>query len=161
MSKTLNVKTGDTMPELRLQMHSPGAGVQSFDLQEWRGHPVVLFFYPEADTPGCTREAQGFNELLPQFAALGAEVVGASDDTVEAQARFAEKFALRMPLLADADGRVRELLGNPDGAEPAARITYVIDADGRVADIFGVPRIPAEEHPALALAAVEQLTQRP
>lgn len=103
------------------------------------------------------REAEGFRDLREQFAALGAEVIGASRDSVNAQSKFAAKYNLTMALLADTGGRVRAMLGNPDDTEPASRVTYVIDAQGRVAAILGVPRIGADEHAPQALAVVERL----
>ena len=95
-------------------MLKPGDRPADFTLQDqdgrevawssFRGAPVVVFFYPKADTPGCTREACGFRDHKADLAALGVSVVGISADTVKRQAGFARKHELRYPLLADPDG---------------------------------------------------------
>ncbi|ADW67308.1 peroxiredoxin [Granulicella tundricola] len=75
-------------------------------LSDYATHPVVLFFYPRADTPGCTIEACSFRDAISDIQATGAVVLGISRDTVKAQKKFAEKFHLKYPLLADADEKV-------------------------------------------------------
>ena len=84
-------------------------------------------------------------------------VYGASSDPIGALHQFQRKYNLSMPLLSDKHGLLRELLGNPDGAEPAARITYVIDTSGVVRSVIGVPRIGADEHPQAALESIRGL----
>jgi peroxiredoxin len=101
----------------------------------------------------------GFSEVGADFAKLDAVVYGASSDSLIEQLKFARKFSLQMPLLSDTGGRYRALLGNPDGEEPAARITYVVDAEGIVRAIHGVPRIAADEHPQAALESLKSLHQ--
>jgi peroxiredoxin len=84
-------------------------------------------------------------------------VYGASDNTLQQQHDFACKYNLRMPLLSDTSGSYRALLGNPDGAEAAARTTYIVDAEGVVREIIGVPRIGADEHAQAALDSIRAL----
>jgi len=120
---------------------------------------VVLYFYPRAMTPGCTREAIRFNELLDEFEKLGAVVVGVSTDSVERNRRFAEKHGLRFRLLSDPEGRVAELYGvlKKGTKRPSAqRVTFIIGPDGRVYRVLENIR-PAERHADEALAAVREL----
>ena len=102
--------------------------------------PIVLFFYPAAMTPGCTKEACHFRDLASEFAAVGASRVGISTDAVDKQAKFAEQQKFDYPLLSDSDGVVatqfgvkRWLLGK---LSPVKRTTFVIDADGTVLDVI-------------------------
>ncbi|KOG31492.1 peroxiredoxin [Streptomyces resistomycificus] len=99
--------------------------------------PVVLFFYPAALTPGCTAEACHFRDLAAEFAAVGARPVGISGDAVERQQEFAGQHGLGMPLLSDADGRIRELFGVKRGFSlaPTRRITFVIAEDRTVLEV--------------------------
>ena len=95
--------------------------------------PVVVYFYPRAGTPGCTREACGFRDAQDAFAASGARVVGVSGDSVDALARFARDRKLGFTLLSDADGAVRARWGVPrDFGVLPGRVTYVLDAVGVV-----------------------------
>ena len=98
--------------------------------------PVVLFFYPAAMTPGCTREACHFRDLTSEFTAVGASRVGISTDAVDKQAKFAEKEKFDYPLLSDADGAVAVQFGVKRGLlgklMPVKRTTFVIDTDRTV-----------------------------
>jgi peroxiredoxin Q/BCP len=102
--------------------------------------PVVLFFYPAAMTPGCTKEACHFRDLAAEFAAVGAQRVGISTDGVGKQAQFAEKQKFDYPLLSDADGKVATQFGVKRGLlgklMPVKRTTFVIDTDGAVLDVI-------------------------
>ena len=112
-------------------------------LSDFLGKPVVLFFYPRADTPGCTVEACGFRDQFAQLEAAGAAVLGISRDTVGAQKKFKTKFDLQYTLLADADQEIvkrfgllkqKTMYGKPvTGVE---RTTYVIGSDGRLVHAF-------------------------
>ncbi|SES43556.1 peroxiredoxin Q/BCP [Streptomyces sp. yr375] len=99
--------------------------------------PVVLFFYPAALTPGCTAEACHFRDLAAEFAAVGAQPVGVSGDSVDRQQEFAGKHTLDMPLLSDPDGAVRERFGVKRGFSlaPTKRVTYVIGQDRTVLEV--------------------------
>jgi peroxiredoxin Q/BCP len=102
--------------------------------------PVVLFFYPAAMTTGCTKEACHFRDLTSEFAAVGANRVGISMDSVEKQAKFAEQEKFDYPLLSDSDGAVATQFGVKRGLlgklVPVKRTTFVIDADGTVLDVI-------------------------
>lgn len=102
--------------------------------------PVVLFFYPAAMTPGCTKEACHFRDLAGEFAAVGASRVGISTDAVAKQAKFAEQQNFDYPLLSDSDGGVATKFGVKRGLlgklMPVKRTTFVIDTDRTVLDVI-------------------------
>ncbi|BBZ67099.1 MAG: peroxiredoxin [Mycolicibacterium insubricum] len=129
----------------------PGDVVDDFTLPDQTGAPrrlselladgpVVLFFYPAAMTPGCTKEACHFRDLAAEFAAAGGQRVGISTDPVDKQARFADKERFDYPLLSDADGAVATAFGVKRGLlgkfMPVKRTTFVIDTDRRVLDVI-------------------------
>jgi peroxiredoxin Q/BCP len=135
------------MPELQPGSPAPAIQLQTdtgdmFDLSSARGKKVVLFFYPKADTPGCTTEACEFRDAYPKFGD-GAIVLGISPDTPKAQAKFKQKFGFPYPLLADTEHTVAEAYGvwkeksmygkKYMGIE---RTTFVIDESGNIAKIF-------------------------
>jgi peroxiredoxin Q/BCP len=102
--------------------------------------PVVLFFYPAAMTPGCTKEACHFRDLAAEFTAVGAQRVGISTDSVDKQAQFADKQKFDYPLLSDVDGTVATQFGVKRGLLgkfiPVKRTTFVIDTDRRILDVI-------------------------
>ncbi|MGK2904213.1 MAG: peroxiredoxin [Mycobacterium sp.] len=102
--------------------------------------PVVLFFYPAAMTPGCTKEACHFRDLAAEFTAVGASRVGISTDAVDKQAKFADQERFDYPLLSDADGAVAAEFGVKRGLlgrlMPVKRTTFVIDTDRTVLEVF-------------------------
>ena len=103
------------------------------DFATYRGRPVVLYFYPKANTTGCTIEARGFAQNYPELVKAGIAVVGVSVDTVEAQKSFSEKCGLPFPLVADRDKAVAKLYGVLGLLGIAKRVTFFIGPDGRVA----------------------------
>ena len=102
--------------------------------------PIVLFFYPAAMTPGCTKEACHFRDLAGEFAAVGASRVGISTDAVSKQAKFSDSQRFDYPLLSDTDGRVAEVFGVKRGLLgkflPVKRTTFVIDTDRTVLEVI-------------------------
>lgn len=129
----------------------PGDRVPDFELPDQTGTmrslaglladgPIVLFFYPAAMTPGCTKEACHFRDLAPDFAAVGASRVGISTDPVAKQAKFADSQRFDYPLLSDSDGKVAEIFGVKRGLlgkfMPVKRTTFVIDTDRTVLDVI-------------------------
>ncbi len=133
-------------------------------LSQFRGKPVVLFFYPRADTPGCTIEACEFRDLEAQMKHAGAVVLGLSRDAVRAQKKFAEKFSLPFPLLADPDLKVchqfdvvREgtMYGKP--VTKIERSTFVFDREGRLQGEFR--KVKPEGHAAEMLTLVRKPAQ--
>ena len=112
-------------------------------LSSLRGRPVVLFFYPKDDTPGCTIESCEFRDLLPRFQGVDAQILGISPDDVKSHVKFRKKFDLPYPLLADVGHPVAELYGvwqqkSMMGRKYMgnARTTFVIDREGRIAKVF-------------------------
>ena len=150
------LKPGSRAPDFELTAHD-GSKVR---LSELRGRPVVLYFYPRAMTPGCTRETVRFNELLPEFEKLGVVVLGVSTDPVDRNARFAEKHGVKFKLLSDVEGKVAEAYGVLRRGKQlsAERVTFIIDSDGVVREVIMGVR-PAEKHAELALEAVGKLVQ--
>jgi peroxiredoxin Q/BCP len=98
--------------------------------------PVVLFFYPAAMTPGCTKESCHFRDLAKEFADVGAQRVGISADKVDKQKQFSDKYTFDFPLLSDADKTVAKEYGAKRGIGPNKRTTFVIDTDGTVLDVI-------------------------
>jgi peroxiredoxin Q/BCP len=121
--------------------------------------PVVLFFYPKDDTPGCTKQACAFRDDYEQFGKLDAEVIGISSDSVESHRSFAEKHFLPFTLLSDEGGKVRRLYGvsSTFGLFPG-RVTYVIDREGVVRHVFSSQR-EAVKHVEVALKSLHSISQ--
>ncbi|TFV60734.1 peroxiredoxin [Mycobacterium sp. PS03-16] len=121
--------------------------------------PVVLFFYPAAMTPGCTKEACHFRDLAAEFATLGASPVGISTDAVDKQARFADTQRFDYPLLSDTDGAVAARFGVKRGLlgklMPVKRTTFVIDTDRTVLEVIA-SELNMEAHADKALAVLRQ-----
>jgi len=126
------------------------------------GRPLVIYFYPKDDTSGCTKEACTFQETLPRFDTSKAAVLGVSVLGAESKAKFAKKYGLSFPLLADEDHAVAERYGAWQQKSMygrkymgVARITYLIGRDGRVVRRWD--SVKPAEHPAEVLAAVTAL----
>jgi thioredoxin-dependent peroxiredoxin len=128
-----------------------------------RGETVVLYFYPRADTPGCTTQACGVRDRDPEYAAADARVIGVSPDEVGAVKKFAEKFDLDFTLLADADHAVAEAYGtwvekSMYGKKymGVQRATFLIGDDGKIAKVF--PKVSPKTHDDVVLKALTELT---
>jgi thioredoxin-dependent peroxiredoxin len=149
------VKVGSVAPDFTLPSQS-GVTVNFKDLIGTK--PVVLFFYPKDDTPGCTKEACAFRDDYDQFEKLDAEVIGISSDSVESHRRFAKKHDLPFTLLSDEVGQVRKRYGvrNSFGLFPG-RVTYVIDEEGVVRLIFS-SQLGVEQHVEEALKALQSIS---
>ena len=132
----------------------------SFRLSSLKGKQVILYFYPKADTPGCTKEACSFRDSLSEFEKRNAVVIGVSPDEPIAQAKFKAKYELTFPLLADSDHKVAEAYGvwkeksmygkKYMGVE---RTTFLIGADGRIARIFEKVKVDGHSDEVLAALA--------
>ena len=149
------MKVGDKAPDVRLKTDSG----EEFKLSEMKGKRVVLYFYPKADTPGCTVEACEFRDGIKAFAKKGAAVVGVSPDKPAAQAKFKEKYDLPFTLLADEDKAAAEAYGvwkekNMYGKKVMGieRTTFVIGPDGKIEKIYG--KVKAQGHAAEVLEAL-------
>lgn len=129
------IKVGDPVPDISL----PNAQGEPVSLKDFQGQKaVVLFFYPKSESPGCTIEACAFRDAYSVFQELGAEVIGISDDSVAAQARFAANQKLPFLVLSDKGNQARQAFGVPGalfGFLPG-RVTYIIDQGGIVRHIF-------------------------
>ena len=149
---------GDPAPDFTL----PDQGGRDVSLAELRGQTVVLYFYPRADTPGCTTQACGVRDHSADYERAGARVIGISPDTVEAVAKFDDKFSLGFTLLADADHAVADAYGtwvekSMYGKKymGVQRATFVIDPEGRIAKVF--PKVSPKTHDEVVLDALAEL----
>jgi peroxiredoxin Q/BCP len=131
-------------------------------LSSLRGSPVVLYFYPRDDTPGCTREACAFRDQKLELAKRGAKVLGVSTDEVASHEKFRDKYQLNFPLLADTDHQVAEKYGawrekNMYGKKSMGiqRSTFLIDAAGTVRKVW--KKVSVDGHDAAVLAALAEL----
>lgn len=132
----MSITEGDIAPDFEL----PATGGRSVSRAALQGKPYVLYFYPKADTSGCTKQACAFQEALPQFAGMGIEVIGVSPDPLPPIEKFAAKYGLAFPLASDATKAVAEAYGvwveksmygrKYMGIE---RTTFLVDAAGRIA----------------------------
>ena len=131
-------------------------------LRDFAGRKLVVYFYPKADTPGCTAESQAFRDEKEALAKSGAAIVGVSRDTVEAQKKFADKYKLNFPLLADTTSAICDAFGvivekNMYGKKSIGiqRSTFLIGTDGTIAKVW--PRVSVEGHEKAVLEAVRSL----
>lgn len=155
---TLKVKAGDKFPEIPLAAAQIGKikkDAKTVTIADLKGKVAVVFFYPKADTPGCTVESCGFRDKAKDFPEH-VVLVGASTDDVLAQQKFIEKFMLPMPLLADTDSKLVKELGILNAKNSRAqRITFVVGKDGKIAKIYD--KVTPKDHPAEVLEFVKTL----
>ena len=149
------ISPGDKAPNFTL----PDQDGNKVKLTGLRGQKVVLYFYPKADTPGCTTQAQGVRDRAADYDAAGAVVLGVSRDPVDRIAKFADKHSLGFPLLSDADHAVAEAYGvwvekSMYGRKfmGMQRATFVIDPKGKVTHVF--PKVSPKTHDDVVLAAL-------
>lgn len=138
------IKAGDRAPAIDVTL-SDGSSINLAA----PGQPLVLYFYPKDDTSGCTREAQDFTQLAPDFARAGAKVVGVSRDPMKSHDKFIGKYSLAVPLASDEDGRISSAFGTwveksmygrkYMGME---RATYLIGPDGKVLKAWRKVKVP-------------------
>ena len=150
----MSIAEAELAPDFTL----PATGGRTVSLAAMKGKPLVLYFYPKADTPGCTKQAQAFEEALP--AMTGIDVIGVSKDSMKALEKFAEKYSLTFPLASDPDGTVVEAYGawveksmygkNYMGID---RSTVLIGPDGRVAKIWRKVKVPGHAAEIMKAAA--------
>ena len=149
---------GDAAPDFSM----PASGGRTVSLAALRGQPFLLYFYPKADTPGCTKQACGMQEALPQLGKLGLAVIGVSPDKIKPIEKFAEKFALAFPLASDESTAVAQAYGvwveksmygkKYMGME---RSSFLVGGDGRIARVWR--KVKPEAHAADVLAAAKAL----
>jgi peroxiredoxin Q/BCP len=151
------MKVNDKVANFRLKNQDD----ETVQLTDFSGKPVVLFFYPRADTPGCTIEACGFRDAFTKLQKAGAVVLGISRDTPKAQKKFQEKYSLPYPLLADVDEKVcnqfdvmREKNMYGKKVFGIERTTFLIGPDQRLLKIF--PKVKPEGHGEEVLEALRE-----
>jgi len=148
----MELKVGDKIPNFKAK----DTDGNDFDSQNLVGHkPLVIYFYPKDNTPGCTAQACSFRDQYEDFKDLGAEVIGISSDSVDSHQKFASHYKLPFVLLSDGDKKIRKLFGVPSyvfGLIPG-RVTYVADKEGKIIMIFD--SIKAGNHIPKALEAVK------
>jgi peroxiredoxin Q/BCP len=152
------IEEGDRAPDFTL----PDQDGNPITLSDLHGRPVVLYFYPKADTPGCTAQACGIRDHSDDYERAGATVVGVSPDTVTAQKKFADKYSLDFTLLADETHEVAELYGVWGEKKMygktymgVQRATFIIDPEGTVAHV--IPKASPKTHDEAVLEALGQL----
>jgi peroxiredoxin Q/BCP len=151
------VAAGDAAPDFTL----PDQDGNEVSLASLKGETVVLYFYPRADTPGCTTQACGIRDRRSDYKKAEARVIGVSPDAVDAVKKFAGKFDLDFTLLADADHAVAERYGtwvekSMYGKKymGVQRATFIIDPDGKVAKVF--PKVSPKTHDDVVLKALAE-----
>ncbi|HVJ02245.1 MAG TPA: peroxiredoxin [Sphingomonas sp.] len=152
------ISEGDKLPAIALD--APEGG--KIALTDYLGQPFVLYFYPKDDTAGCTREAQDFSALMPEFTALGARVLGVSKDTPTKHQKFTAKYDLTVPLASDPEGVVLEAFGAWVEKQLYGRrymgidrSTFLFDAAGTLVRAWRKVRVPG--HAEAVLEAVREL----
>lgn len=142
----------------------PATGNQTITLSALKGKPVVLYFYPRDNTPGCTNEAIAFRDLYDQFTALGAVILGLSRDSVASHEKFKAKFSLPFDLVSDPDEvacqaydvmRNKTMYGKP--VRGIERSTFLIDADGNIAAIWR--KVKVDGHAEAVLAKLREIAK--
>jgi thioredoxin-dependent peroxiredoxin len=144
------LNAGDPAPDFKVKAHTG----ETISLADQRGSYVLLWFYPKADTPGCTIEGCGLRDRASEFADARATIFGVSFDTVEENKAFAEKFNFPYALLCDTERELGVAYGAAEGpdARSAKRISYLIDPEGVIAEVYG--DVKPDRHPAEVLEAL-------
>ncbi len=150
----MELKVGDTIPNFTAK----DTNGSDFNIATIVGHkPLVIYFYPKDNTPGCTAQACSFRDQYEDFKDLGAEVIGISSDSVSSHQQFTRQFKLPFILLSDSDKKIRKLFGVPTGMFGLipGRVTYVTDKNGVIQMIFD--SMLATKHIPKALEAIKKL----
>lgn len=155
----MSVAEGDPVPDFTMA----ATGGRTVSRAGFKDRPFVLYFYPKADTPGCTKEACAFQEALPQLGHIGVEVVGVSKDKMPALEKFAAKFDLKFSLASDEAGSVVEAFGawvekSMYGRKYMGidRSTFLVGADGRIVQIWRGVKVPGHAKAVMDAAAALQ-----
>lgn len=153
----MNLKPGDKAPAITL----PDETGQSVSLADFHGHPIIVYFYPKDDTPGCTTEACGFRDQMNVLKDQGVAIVGISKDSVKSHAKFKEKHGLNFPLLSDESGEVCEAYGVWKEKTMAGRTymgiertTFLVNKEGVIAHIW--PKVSVGGHVEEVIAEISK-----
>ena len=156
----MSLAEGDTAPDFQM----PATGGRSVSLDGYKGKAFILYFYPKADTPGCTKEACAFQEALPKFGAIGLDVIGVSPDKLKPIEKFAAKYNLTFPLASDEGHPVADRYGTwveksmygrkYMGME---RTTFLIGADGKVLKVWRKVSVPGHADQVMQAARAAKL----
>ena len=156
--KEMTLREGDTAPGFT----APVNGGDGVSLSQFHGRPVVLYFYPKDNTPGCNKEACGFRDAHDEITAMGAVVLGVSADSVARHDKFIDKLGLPFTLVADEDKSICEAYGVWRNKSfmgrtflGIKRMTFLIDADGVIRKIW--PKVKVAEHAAEVLDALDEI----
>jgi thioredoxin-dependent peroxiredoxin len=154
----MSLKVGDKAPAFKLKNQDGG----TISLNDLKGKPVVLYFYPKDNTSGCTKEACNFRDEFPKFRKIKAEIIGVSADSVESHKKFADKYKLPFNLLSDEKKEVLEKYGvwqekSMYGKKymGIVRTTFVIGSDGKIKKIF--PKVKVDNHNKEVMEALKEI----
>ena len=154
----MSLKVGDKAPAFKLKNQDGG----TISLNDLKGKPVVLYFYPKDNTSGCTKEACNFRDEFPKFRKIKAEIIGVSADSVESHKKFADKYKLPFNLLSDEKEEVLEKYGvwqekSMYGKKymGIVRTTFVIGSDGKIKKIF--PKVKVDNHNKEVMEALKEI----
>ncbi len=154
----IELKVGDYAPDFKLHDKDN----KTVSLKDFKGKHVILYFYPKDNTPGCTTEAIGFTNILPEFEKLDATVIGVSPDSTESHAKFIEKKNLKVILLSDSNKEVLKSYGawgmkklRGKQYRGVIRSTYLIDPKGKIAHVW--PKVSVRVHPKEVKNVLEEL----
>ncbi|MGB0872056.1 MAG: thioredoxin-dependent thiol peroxidase [Solirubrobacterales bacterium] len=152
-------QVGKKAPAFKLKSHAD----ETVELKDFAGKPLVLYFYPKADTPGCTTQACGIRDRWEEYEKAGAVVVGVSPDTPDKLAKFKEKYNLPFTLIGDPDHKIAEKYGvwvekSMYGKKymGVQRSTFIIDGKGKIAEVL--PKVQPKKHDDLVLKALASTT---
>lgn len=144
-----NLKVGDKAPDFKLQ----DSNGKIYSLSAYKGkNPVVIYFYPKADTPGCTKQACGIRDEWSKFEKNGIQVLGISVDSKDALKKFEQKYNLNFPLLSDESKEVCKAYGVLNMLGFANRTTFIIDKEGKIAHIIEKVNVETHANEVLELA---------
>lgn len=141
------LQAGDPAPDVKLPLHDG----RTVSLSELRGKPVLVYFYPKDDTPGCTVEAQGLRDGWVDIQAAGLQVFGVSTQDATSHQAFIDKHSLPFPLVVDTDGAVATAFRVPLRAGLASRQSFLVGADGKLKQVW--TSVNPQEHAAAVIAA--------
>lgn len=144
------LEKNQTAPDFKLQ----GDDGAWHTLKEHAGTPVILYFYPKDDTPGCTTEACDFRDNMQRISHFGATVYGISKDSLQSHEQFSTKHGFNFTLLSDADHKVHELYQAVEGGK-TVRSTFLINAQGKIAHVW--PKVQVNGHVAAVIKTLETL----